>query len=132
MNAKEYLKSAANIDIEIQIKKDEINRLKTSYVDALLHAKHIQKLEKEVAALTDKKVAVSLLLGCLSDPIGSEILRQRYLLGRPWKQIAKQMGGMSVRNAFYIRDKSLVEFEKLLDEYNNAMANPPSEEEAKE
>ena len=75
--------------------------------------KREQDLEALIAALTEKKLEATRMIDAMSDPVGRAVLRRRYILCDTWVRIADACGGMSERNAHYIHDNALVDFEKI-------------------
>ena len=80
-------------------------------------SEEIRKREEELAALiasmTEKKLTATRLIDSMSDPVGRAVLRRRYILCDTWAKIANACGRMSERNAHYIHDQALLDFEKI-------------------
>lgn len=72
-----------------------------------------QELEVIISEMTEKKLVATRLIDSLVDPVGRAILRRRYILCDTWSRIADACGGMSERNAHYIHDSALQDFEKI-------------------
>ncbi len=83
-------------------------------------APEIERREKELLSLisemTENKLVATRLIDALPDPVGRAILRRRYILCDTWSKIASACGGMSERNAHYIHDNALLDFEALYAE----------------
>lgn len=71
------------------------------------------ELEKLIQSLTRKKLDATKMIDEMTDPVARAILRRRYILGDTWAKIAECCGGMSERNAHYIHDMALMDFEKI-------------------
>jgi hypothetical protein len=80
-------------------------------------APEIERREREleciISEMTEKKLVATRLIDALVDPVGRAILRRRYILCDTWSRIADACGGMSERNAHYIHDNALQDFEKI-------------------
>lgn len=80
-------------------------------------APEIERREKElegiISEMTEKKLVATRLIDELGDPVGRAILRRRYILCDTWSRIADACGGMSERNAHYIHDNALLDFEEI-------------------
>ena len=80
-------------------------------------AKNVEKrsdeLQKMIRSLTEQKLSATKLIDSVEDPVGRAILRRRYILCDTWKKIAIACGRMSERNAHYIHDQALLDFEKI-------------------
>lgn len=72
-----------------------------------------QELEGIISEMTEKKLVATRLIDSLVDPVGRAILRRRYILCDTWSRIADACGGMSERNAHYIHDSALLDFERI-------------------
>ncbi len=80
-------------------------------------APEIERRERELCAIisemTEKKLVATRLIDELADPVARAILRRRYILCDTWSKIADACGGMSERNAHYIHDNALFDFETI-------------------
>ncbi len=80
-------------------------------------APEIERRETElrtiISDMTEKKLVATRMIDELCDPVGRAILRRRYILCDTWSKIADACGGMSERNAHYIHDNALLDFEKI-------------------
>ncbi len=74
------------------------------------------ELRQIITGMTEKKLVATRMIDALSDPVGRAVLRRRYILCDTWAKIAGDCGGMSERNAHYIHDNALVDFEKIYEE----------------
>ena len=79
--------------------------------------KRRNELQARIDEMTEKKLKATALIDKMSDPIGRAILRRRYILCNTWAQIADGCGGMSERNAHYIHDIALRDFEKIYQDF---------------
>ena len=73
----------------------------------------LEELEALIASMTEQKLTATRLIDSMSDPVGRAILRRRYILCDTWAKIAGACGRMSERNAHYIHDQALLDFEKI-------------------
>ncbi|MBQ8496592.1 MAG: hypothetical protein IJ489_03945 [Clostridia bacterium] len=71
------------------------------------------ELQNLIASMTEKKLTATRLIDSMSDPVGRAVLRRRYILCDTWAKIASACGRMSERNAHYIHDQALLDFEKI-------------------
>ena len=82
-----------------------------------LLTEEIRKREEDlrtlIASMTEKKLMATRLIDSMSDPVGRAVLRRRYILCDTWAKIANACGRMSERNAHYIHDQALLDFEKI-------------------
>lgn len=72
-----------------------------------------QELELLIQSLTKKKLDTTRMIDKMEDPVARAVLRRRYILCDTWARIADSCGGMSERNAHYIHDMALLDFEKI-------------------
>ena len=72
-----------------------------------------QELELLIQSLTKKKLDATRMIDKMEDPVARAVLRRRYILCDTWARIADSCGGMSERNAHYIHDIALLDFEKI-------------------
>ncbi len=75
--------------------------------------KREQELSELISSMTEKKLVATRLIDGMKDPVGRAILRRRYILCDTWAKIANACGRMSERNAHYIHDQALLDFEKI-------------------
>ena len=66
-----------------------------------------------IQSLTKKKLDATRMIDKMEDPVARAVLRRRYILCDTWARIADSCGGMSERNAHYIHDMALLDFEKI-------------------
>ena len=71
------------------------------------------ELQQLILEMNEQKLSATKLIDDLSDPVGRAILRRRYILCDTWSKIALACGKMSERNAHYIHDQALLDFEKI-------------------
>ncbi len=119
LKGKAFLNCLLKFETEINEKTAELAYWKEQEV---LHgnetlADDIQKREAEleslIASMTEQKLTATRLIDSMSDPVGRAILRRRYILCDTWAKIAGSCGRMSERNAHYIHDQALLDFEKI-------------------
>ena len=79
-------------------------------------ARREKELESIILQMTEKKLVGTRMIDELCDPVGRAILRRRYILCDTWSKIADACGGMSERNAHYIHDNALFDFERIYTE----------------
>ncbi len=72
-----------------------------------------RELESIISEMTEKKLVATRMIDELRDPVGRAILRRRYILCDTWSRIADACGGMSERNAHYIHDNAMLDFERI-------------------
>lgn len=72
-----------------------------------------KELEMLIQSLTKKKLDATRMIDKMEDPVARAVLRRRYILCDTWARIADSCGGMSERNAHYIHDMALLDFEKI-------------------
>ena len=87
---------------------DSLKRL--GFIDT---TEHIKQLDEKIKRLQAEKLAVSRAIERIPDIIARMIYNGRYNLGHTWEKVARDSGRMCSRNAKYIHDKTLPEFEKL-------------------
>lgn len=72
-----------------------------------------EELQQLILEMNEQKLSATRLIDDLSDPVGRAILRRRYILCDTWSKIAAACGRMSERNAHYIHDQALLDFEAI-------------------
>ena len=75
--------------------------------------KRSEELQQLILEMNEQKLSATRLIDDLSDPVGRAILRRRYILCDTWSKIAAACGRMSERNAHYIHDQALLDFEAI-------------------
>ena len=96
---------------------DSLNRL--DFIDS---TEHIKQLTDKIKRMQNEKLAVSMAIERIPDIVARMIYNGRYNLGHTWEKVARDSGRMCSRNAKYIHDKTLPEFEKLfLEELERCM-----------
>ena len=120
LQGKNFLHRLLKIQLQIDEKYDELAYWKKqgeicNYDSEL--AKSIQtraeELQKLILNMNEQKLSATKLIDDLTDPVGRAILRRRYILCDTWSKIASACGKMSERNAHYIHDQALLDFEKI-------------------
>lgn len=133
MVAKEFLSRALKLDQLINSKLEELSqcrrlaesingsrfdeRVSHSAPEEASYAKWVERIvekEKELDAEIDRLVAVKLeisdFIGKISNPKWQCLLRNRYVLGKTWAEIAEEMD-CSVRNVLRLHKKILENLE---------------------
>ena len=119
LKGKAFLECLLKFETDIGEKSAELSYWKTcgSEFPTGNLAPEIERREKElesiISEMTEKKLVATRLIDELCDPVGRAILRRRYILCDTWAKIADACGGMSERNAHYIHDNALIDFEKI-------------------
>ena len=119
LKGKAFLNCLLKFETEINEKTAELAYWKEQ--DGLhgneLLTEEIRKREEDlralIASMTEKKLMATRLIDSMSDPVGRAVLRRRYILCDTWAKIANACGRMSERNAHYIHDQALLDFEKI-------------------
>ena len=119
LKGKAFLNCLLKFETEINEKTAELAYWKEQ--DGLhgneLLTEDIRKREEDlrtlIASMTEKKLMATRLIDSMSDPVGRAVLRRRYILCDTWAKIANACGRMSERNAHYIHDQALLDFEKI-------------------
>ena len=115
MSLREFLEQALELDQQIDSKMDELaqyRRLTENASQSALEGKRyierIEAKEKELDAEIDKLVDMKLDISGFIDRIDNRqwqcLLRNRYLLGKTWTQVAKEMH-CGVRNVHEIHNE---------------------------
>lgn len=109
---KEWLDSLLKCDKNIKTIEKEIAywNKNSKVIDANIH---IQELKNKMQDIMDFKLKASKLINKIPDYVGRSIFTKRYILCKKWDDIADELGEMTVRNARYIYDATLIEFVKL-------------------
>lgn len=117
---KRFLDHISKMETQLGEKEDELaywERQSSIYKEderiAQTLKKRSEELQEMIRSLTEQKLSATKLIDSLEDPIGRAILRRRYILCDTWKKIASACGKMSERNAHYIHDQALLDFEKI-------------------
>lgn len=133
MAAKEFLSRALKLDQLINSKLEELNqcrrlaesingsrfdeRVSHSAPEEASYAKWVERIvekEKELDAEIDRlvnvKMEISDFIGKISNPEWQCLLRNRYVLGKTWTEIAEEMD-FSVRNVLRLHKKILENLE---------------------
>ena len=120
LKGKIFLEHISKMEAQLDEKNDELaywEMQKKIYREDETIAKTVEKRSKElhdmICMLTEQKLSATKLIDSVEDPIGRAILRRRYILCDTWKKIAVACGKMSERNAHYIHDQALLDFERI-------------------
>ena len=120
LKGKLFLEHISKMEAQLDEKNDELaywEMQKKIYREDETIAKTVEKRSKElhdmICMLTEQKLSATKLIDSVEDPIGRAILRRRYILCDTWKKIAVACGKMSERNAHYIHDQALLDFERI-------------------
>lgn len=119
LKGKAFLECLLKFETDISEKSDELSYWKSCgrEFSAGNLFPEIERREKElesiISEMTEKKLVATRMIDELRDPVGRAILRRRYILCDTWSKIADACGGMSERNAHYIHDNALIDFEKI-------------------
>ncbi len=119
LKGKAFLECLLKFETDIGEKSAELSYWKTCGREfptgnlALEIERREKELESIISEMTEKKLVATRLIDELCDPVGRAILRRRYILCDTWAKIADACGGMSERNAHYIHDNALIDFEKI-------------------
>lgn len=122
LKGKKFLENLLKFEPEIGEKKAELaywhSQEDAGAVDERERiARRRDELQAQIEEMTEKKLKATVLIDKMSDPIGRAVLRRRYILCNTWAQIADGCGGMSERNAHYIHDIALRDFEKIYRDF---------------
>ena len=120
LQGKKFLHQLLKIQLQIDEKTDELNYWKNQLSHCCSSprlAQNINDRSDELASLilkmNEQKIIATKLIDALEDPVGRAILRRRYILCEAWTDIAFTCGRMCERNAHYIHDKALLDFEEI-------------------
>ena len=120
LKGKLFLEHISKMEAQLDEKNDELaywEMQKKIYREDETIAKTVEKRSKElhdmICMLTEQKLSATKLIDSVEDPIGRAILRRRYIFCDTWKKIAIACGKMSERNAHYIHDQALLDFERI-------------------
>ncbi len=120
LKGKKFLHRLLKIQLQIDEKCDELAYWKKqselcdrdTELAQSIHARS-EELERLILEMNEQKLSATKLIDDLSDPVGRAILRRRYILCDTWSKIAAACGRMSERNAHYIHDQALLDFEQI-------------------
>ncbi len=120
LEGKRFLEYISKMEAQLDEKTDELaywEKQKTLYKEDEIITKTVEERSEElqsmIRTLTEQKLSATKLIDSVEDPVGRAILRRRYILCDTWKKIAAACGRMSERNAHYIHDQALLDFEKI-------------------
>jgi len=120
LEGKRFLEHISKMEAQLDEKLDELDYWKKQRVLCSENETIMQnieersaELEEMIRLLTEQKLSATKLIDSVEDPVGRAILRRRYILCNTWKKIADACGRMSERNAHYIHDQALLDFEKI-------------------
>ena len=119
LKGKKFLNRLLKIQLQIDEKRDELDYWKkqrelcfnnTELSDGI--RQRAEELQMLIMAMNAQKLSATKLIDSVSDPVERAILRRRYILCDTWSRVAEACGKMSERNAHYIHDQALLDFEK--------------------
>ena len=120
LKGKDYLQRFLKMQMQIDEKSAELaywKRQENVCAVNLEMTENIKRRAEELARLiltmNEQKLFATKLIDSVSDPVGRAILRRRYILCDTWEKIAAACGNMSERNAHYIHNQALLDFEKI-------------------
>ncbi len=120
LEGRRFLEHILKMEAQLDEKNDELAYWKKQQMmfgeDEIITQnikKRSEELRKMICLLTEQKLSATKLIDSVEDPIGRAILRRRYILCDTWKKIASACGKMSERNAHYIHDQALLDFEQI-------------------
>ena len=119
LKGKNFLHRLLKIQLQIDEKCDELaywqKQSELCRDPELSHdiRKRSEELQQLILEMNEQKLSATRLIDDLSDPVGRAILRRRYILCDTWSKIAAACGRMSERNAHYIHDQALLDFEAI-------------------
>lgn len=129
LKGKKFLQHLMKIQLQVDEKNDELNywhgQAKFCECNAALSEEireRTEELRSLIVSMNTQKMSATKLIDGLSDPVGRAILRRRYILCDTWSAVAEACGRMSERNAHYIHDQALLDFEKIYCGYETAFA----------
>lgn len=133
MNAKEYLKQARTLDMEINCKQEELHqlRLKATCVQSVVISERVQsshenssnqvidkildlqrEINAEICKLVDLKSEIREKIGKINPTMLRIVLTEYYLNLKTWATIAEKYG-YTERNIHYLHGCALKEFNKV-------------------
>ncbi|WP_353892919.1 DUF1492 domain-containing protein [Proteinivorax hydrogeniformans] len=135
MNAKEYLSQAMWLDQRINSKLEQLDTLRAlaAKVGANLTEEkvsggnniksHVEntvakivdlenEINEDIDRLVDVKAEITGTINQVDDPISQIILEQRYINGKGWDEVAREIG-FDIRTAFRAHGKALKEIKKI-------------------
>jgi len=120
LKGKDFLHRLLKLQLQIDEKSAELDYWEKQNElcgDNRIMSENIRLRSDELRALilsmNEQKLSATKLIDCVSDPVGRAILRRRYILCDTWEKIASSCGRMSERNAHYIHNQALLDFEKI-------------------
>ena len=120
LQGKKFLHQLLKIQLQIDEKTDELEYWKSQLNVCQNNSRLIkniwnrsEELSELIHQMNEKKILATKLIDDLADPVGRAILRRRYILCESWQDIALACGRMCERNAHYIHDKALLDFEEI-------------------
>ncbi|MBQ9747807.1 MAG: hypothetical protein IJV98_03380 [Clostridia bacterium] len=119
LKCRQYLNNMITASAEIEEQRTEL-----AFWSERIRGKEGTRIEPEIRRreeeltlrindMVEKKLAMTRMIDAITDPIARTILRSRYVFGQKWSCIAENCGGMSERNARYIHDNALFDFEEI-------------------
>jgi hypothetical protein len=120
LQGKRFLQKLLKIQVQIDEKTDEFEYWKKQRVfcdENSQLSRNIRKRAEElhdlVQSMNEQKLLATELIERINDPVARTILLRRYILCDTWTTIAAACGRMSERNAHYIHNQALLEFEDI-------------------
>ena len=120
LKGKKFLYCIFNIQLQINEISEELDywQQQTEFcgqnLELLRDIHHrTAELHSLITTMNERKMSATKLIDAVSDPVGRAILRRRYILCNSWSDIAEACGKMTERNAHYIHDRALMDFEKI-------------------
>ena len=120
LKGKKFLHRLLKIQVQIDEKYDELDywnkQAEICERDPALSEdihRRTEELRSLIMTMNAQKMSATKLIDGLADPVGRAVLRRRYILCDTWSNVAEACGRMSERNAHYIHDQALLDFEKI-------------------
>ena len=120
LKGKTFLNRLLKIQLQIDEKRDELDYWKKQRELCFNNSElsdgirqRAEELQMLIMAMNAQKLSATKLIDSVSDPVERAILRRRYILCDTWSRVAEACGKMSERNAHYIHDQALLDFEKI-------------------
>lgn len=110
-----YTADIEELQAELAYWRESTGAASVAPVDEMIRER-TGELEKAICNLRQKKLEATRMIDEMGDPVGRAILRRRYILGDPWVKIAGECGNMSQRNAHYIHDEAMKQFDEIYRE----------------
>ena len=111
IDIKNWLISLRSCNIEAEAIRNEIAYLQKNM--PMCVEWRIAELQKKLEQIAGQKALMGKIAENITDPIARSIFSLRYISDCTWIVVAQKCGRMSERNAHYIHDKYLPEFDRL-------------------